>query len=338
MQRFFSFLSLYFALSYGLFLSTSAYSYYPKSFTTPLQTIAFGSCNHADGVQGHWNVISRQNPDLWIWLGDNIYTNTTDPVQYEAMFQSFFKQPEYTRFREDTPIIGTWDDHDFGKNNADGSHPNKKAAQKIFLNFLEEPENTVRRQQEGIFTSYDFGPEDRKVKIILLDNRYFMHKLFPSEILGEAQWAWLEKELKSSTARVHILVSSIQFANKAVLAETWGRFSKERSRMLQLLSDSRVPGAFFLSGDRHFGALNQVASNEFPAYPLWDITSSRLNFEDNGESLEPSGDELEVLDPNFGTIQINWDADPVEIKLEVRNKQGKVRLNQALTLDQMQFP
>ena len=38
--------------------------------STPLQRIAFGSCNRQDKPQGYWELISQTNPDQWLWLGD----------------------------------------------------------------------------------------------------------------------------------------------------------------------------------------------------------------------------------------------------------------------------
>ena len=33
--------------------------------------IAFGSCNSQDKPQPLWSSIQEENPDLWIWTGDN---------------------------------------------------------------------------------------------------------------------------------------------------------------------------------------------------------------------------------------------------------------------------
>ncbi|MCR9083112.1 MAG: alkaline phosphatase family protein, partial [Cyclobacteriaceae bacterium] len=35
--------------------------------------IAFGSCNRQNRPQPLWQPIVSDNPDLWIWMGDNIY-------------------------------------------------------------------------------------------------------------------------------------------------------------------------------------------------------------------------------------------------------------------------
>lgn len=57
------------------------------------------------------------------------------------------------------------------------------------MEFLDEPKQSPRWTQEGLYTSYTFGENNKKIKIIILDVRYFAEK---DNILGEKQWIWLE--------------------------------------------------------------------------------------------------------------------------------------------------
>ena len=77
-----------------------------------LQTIAFGSCNRVDKDQEMWAAISQNHPDLWIWLGDNIYADTDDMQAMKSMYLQQKYNPEYQTFIRQTPVIGIWDDHD----------------------------------------------------------------------------------------------------------------------------------------------------------------------------------------------------------------------------------
>jgi alkaline phosphatase D len=47
--------------------------------------------------------------------------------------------------RESVPIIGVWDDHDFGMDNSGKDYVNKDVAKTMFLDFLDEPINSARR-------------------------------------------------------------------------------------------------------------------------------------------------------------------------------------------------
>jgi alkaline phosphatase D len=42
-------------------------------------------------------------------------------------------------------VIGVWDDHDYGANNADRTLEVKKVNRELFLDFIDEPHNTQRR-------------------------------------------------------------------------------------------------------------------------------------------------------------------------------------------------
>lgn len=39
----------------------------------PLQRVAFGSCNDQSFPQPMWTNISAHEPELWIWMGDNVW-------------------------------------------------------------------------------------------------------------------------------------------------------------------------------------------------------------------------------------------------------------------------
>ena len=46
-------------------------------------------------------------------------------------------------------MIGIWDDHDYGVNDGGKSFKYRLQSQKLFLDFLDEPIDSVRRQREG---------------------------------------------------------------------------------------------------------------------------------------------------------------------------------------------
>jgi len=68
-----------------------------------------------------------------------------------------------------------------------------------------------------MYSARSVGPHG-EVDVILLDTRYYRREadslgfgeMRSSGLLGETQWRWLEDHLKSSTANVHLLVSSVQ--------------------------------------------------------------------------------------------------------------------------------
>lgn len=59
--------------------------------------------------------------------------------------------PDYRAFVKTTPVIGIWDDHDFGINDAHKGYTHREESQQIFLDFMNEPMDSPRRKQEVLY-------------------------------------------------------------------------------------------------------------------------------------------------------------------------------------------
>jgi alkaline phosphatase D len=55
---------------------------------------------------------------------------------------------DYAAFVNKTPVIGIWDDHDFGINDGYKDYTYRVQSQQIFLDFMGEPQDSPRRKQE----------------------------------------------------------------------------------------------------------------------------------------------------------------------------------------------
>ena len=69
-------------------------------------------------------------------------------------------------------MIGTYDDHDFGENNAGKEFAHKNETQALLLDFLGTPAEHPLRQQEGLYRAYTFGPPGRRLRVLMLDTRF----------------------------------------------------------------------------------------------------------------------------------------------------------------------
>ncbi|MCP9200917.1 alkaline phosphatase family protein [Gramella sp. GC03-9] len=162
-------------------------------------TIAFGSCNREDEDQPLWEPILANDPDLFLWGGDNVYADTDDPEVLEKAYQQQLSNPNYLKLLNSVPVFGTWDDHDYGQNDGGKNWHLKETSQQLFLDFMNVPENSPRRSREGVYHSELLETEQGSIKVIILDTRYFRDTLQksnepgkryePSEgsILGEQQ-------------------------------------------------------------------------------------------------------------------------------------------------------
>lgn len=313
-----------------------------------IDVIAFGSCARQDRVQTIWPAIIEQDPDLFLFIGDNIYADTEDPAVMRAHYQSLAAQEGYQDMKAHAPILAVWDDHDYGRNDRGAEYPMREESQRQFLTFFEAPKDSPRWQREGIYDATILGPPGRRVQIILFDTRYHRGPLVrnPSPppgigpymptndasvpFLGEAQWQWLEEELQKP-AELRLLVSSVQVVANEHGWETWGNFPHERQRLYDLLA--QTSGAVVLSGDRH---LLEISRDNSAPYPLWDFTSSGLA---NDFPTGAAGNSYRIgeyfRELNFGVVRIDWsEADPI-ITLEGRSGVGDLLLRETLRLSSL---
>lgn len=116
-------------------------------------TLAFGSCNKPNQKNLLWDDVAAVNPDVWLWGGDIIYADTEDMAKMEADYNLQKKQKGYDALLKQTKILGVWDDHDFGANDAGVEYPKKEKSQELLLDFLGVDKNSARRNREGVYHS-----------------------------------------------------------------------------------------------------------------------------------------------------------------------------------------
>ena len=316
----------------------SALAHYPRDFSQSITRIGLGSCNHQDDAQPQWNILSRHNIDLWLWLGDIIYADTEDMDAMGRMYDAQFDREDYSVFRKTVPIVGTWDDHDYGENNSGKWYSKKKESQQLLLDFLEEPDHSPRRSREGVYAAYTFGPPGRQVKFILLDNRYFADEPGPEgDILGESQWDFLSTELNASTAQFTFIGSGTQVLALDQPFENWDNFPHSRRRLLDVIRDSHKGGVILLSGDRHIHEIS-VVNDESVRYPLIDFTASGLTHSYSSLKAEKNRYRVGPLlnGPGFALIVIDWDKEDPSVSLQARDMHDNTRLRFDMSLSSLQ--
>ena len=325
-----------------------------------LTRIAFGSCAKSQKPQPIWDAVLATEPDLFIFLGDNVYLDTRDPEVMRQRYAELAAQPGFQKLKATTPILAIWDDHDFGENDAGADYPMKEESRRQFLDFFGEAADSPRRTRDGIYTAHVFGPEGRRVQVILPDLRWNRTPLKSLELgdqdyetwvraraavgettpgpydrnpdlaatqLGERQWRWLEEQL-TVPADIRVFGSSLQVVADFAGWEGWINFAHDHQRLIGAIRDKKANGLFCLSGDTHFGEISKLDVNV--PYPLWDITSSGLT--EVWPVTPPNALRVGGVfrDQNFGLLTIGWNGDSPTVLAEVRDVNGVVRLEQAI--------
>ena len=300
----------------------------------PLKVV-FASCNDQDRPQPLWKPIIANDAHTFIWGGDNVYADTADLSKMKNDYQKVRNHPDYAALLAETNILGTWDDHDYGKNDAGAEWEVKEGAKTILLDFLGYAENDPLRKREGVYHSRAIETEAGSVKFILLDTRYFRSPLKESNVegdrymawpkshegtvLGEKQWNWLEDELKDNSADFTVIVSSIQFLNYNHGWEKWGNFPSEVATMYDVLKKAKAKNIFFLSGDRHMAEVSVNTEAGLP-YPLVVFTSSGLTHTWIDGATEANKYRVSnvVKQLNFGVLL--FDFENQEVTFQIRGE------------------
>jgi alkaline phosphatase D len=149
---------------------------------SPISRIAFGSCLHQDKPQRIWDAVLSAQPDLFLFLGDNIYGDTRDITQLREQYTKLAAQPGFQRLKKSSRIFAVWDDHDYGENDAGASYPLKELSRQTFLEFWQEPRTSARWSRNGVYTSRLYGPPGNRVQIIMPDLRYNRTPLTPLDL------------------------------------------------------------------------------------------------------------------------------------------------------------
>jgi alkaline phosphatase D len=326
----------------------------PSPAVNPLiSRLALGSCMKQDRPVPILRTVMDWEPELFIWLGDNIYGDTHDMNVLEARYQQLAAKPLFAALRAKTPMVATWDDHDYGLNDAGSDYTKKEESKEIFLRFWNEPEESERRQRPGIHTSYTFTDPTLKksLQVIMLDTRTFRTPLTKNTtssykndyrpdsspantFLGADQWNWLKSRLQEP-ADLRLIGTSIQFGHEYNGWESWTNFPTEIEKMVDLIKETKANGVVFLSGDVHWGELSVLKAPG--CYPLHDLTASGINEE--WDILEPNRNRVgqACMDHHFGFIEINWHAPDPSVALHIKDVTGRARVKQNVRLSHLKF-
>ena len=105
---------MYRILSIVLFLFLLSCSRIDQSKSHPVTKIAFGSCGWEKHPLPIFNHVVDHNPNMFIFLGDNIYGDTQNMDTLRAKYERLGNKKSYQNMKKHVPIYAVWDDHDYG--------------------------------------------------------------------------------------------------------------------------------------------------------------------------------------------------------------------------------
>mgnify|MGYP001296456390 CR=1 FL=1 len=250
-------------------------------------SIAFGSCAYINQPGGYdrlsgnpygggyeiFESIYEKDPDLFIWLGDNIYLREPDWTSWTGLLQRWTHDRSLPHLRgllATTPNYAIWDDHDYGPNNAGWDFWNKEQAAQAFILFNGNPSAGLPNLP-GIFTFFNYGD----VNFYLLDNRFYKDgqeslEAFGREkdLLGKKQIDWLISSMKyrqgqsaggwtpSYPANFNVVCIGNTVLSDNGSTDSYALYDKEWQYLIDRIMAEGIDGVVFLSGDVHFSEVS----------------------------------------------------------------------------------
>lgn len=324
----------------------------------PPTVIAFGSCGHQDVPQPVLALAAELKPDAFIFLGDNIYGDTESMDTLRAKYEMLASRPEFQKLKTATTLFATWDDHDYGWNDAGRHYAFKKESKEIFMNFFGDQGDSTIGDHEGIYHTVYLERAGKKIQIILPDLRTFRDKLLPyngnrkndtgynyeldyspyttadSTMMGEDQWKWMEEQLKVS-ADLRIIGSSTQFGITHNGYEAWANFPHEQKRMTELIQKTKANGIVFITGDVHYAEISKLIVPGL--YPLYDVTASGIT--STWDFATPNDNRIDgpVMENHFGLLTVDWNQPDPEINFQIIDVKNERRINRSIKLSELKF-
>ncbi len=267
---------------------------------------AIASCaSFAHGYFHGYRALSKLlDLDAVIHLGDYIYeygdneygdVRPYEPpheiltlADYRTRHALYKRDPDLQEVHRQQVFITVWDDHETANDaykdgaenhsESEGSFADRKAAaQRAYMEWL-----PIREQgsNEKIFRTFAFGD---LVDLIMLDTRLHARTKQvggvigappppdkAQTLLGDDQAAWMENQLKTSTARWKLLGQQVMVGN--LILETgksgrrpelanldqWHGYPESRDRLLRFFRDSGVKDIVVLTGDIHSSWANEI--------------------------------------------------------------------------------
>jgi alkaline phosphatase D len=334
---------------------------YPLTFQTqelwqyrkdpPNFKFALGSCNYINETEtdrpgrgyGGQNKIFKsiydKKPDFMIWGGDNLYYREPDWNTRTGMIH---RNTHSRNIPELQPLLGSthhyaiWDDHDYGPNDSDRSFWQKDMALDIFKLFWANPNYVFK--DEACTGTFQWGD----VQFFLLDDRWFKapNENFTGnrDYYGKKQLTWLIDALTGSNATFKIIVTGGQVVNPAKVFENMSNYEAERDELLKKITDAKIKGVLFVSGDRHHTVLQKL-DRAGTNYPLYDLTVSPLTSGPGkpvkAEDNSPIVDGTLFTERNFGICEVSGTQKDRVLKISIFDSKGEQKWTREIKANEL---
>lgn len=215
-------------------------------------------------------------PDVTVWIGDNVYADTKDNPQHIIDQLEILRGKEgFAALKDISSFVVTWDDHDYGLNNAGKEYSIKEKSKDIHRSFW-ELEAEIPSSQNGVYYATQFSFNGKTIQFIQLDGRFNRDKPGRNaDALGENQWEFLAQALRQDDVDLRFISCGYQILiNRPMRWEAMVRLGKSRKRLIKLIESQNAP-VLFLTGDQHYVEVLESPRNV--SYKTYEIMAAGIN-------------------------------------------------------------
>ena len=222
-----------------------------------------------------WEEISKvlggRYPDFTMLAGDTVYlqegvdVTDEDGVIYDRVWfrnQEQRNEPHFANFISNTPIYSTWNDHEYGSNNANYDQKGKENSIRAWEDLWPNPGFGDDNTDDGVYYSYYWGD----VHYIVTDDHWYRNPVTNNR-LGTKQTEWIRQELINSRGIFKVIV-----IGSDIMQRGW---DSDLTNIGDIVRENSVNGVIFHAGDIHRNEYRRVETGGFP-YPVTQITSSGI--------------------------------------------------------------
>lgn len=252
----------------------------------------------------------KLQPDYSIWIGDNVYADTeTDPQHIQRQLVVLENKDGFKELRENSKFLVTWDDHDFGLNDAGKTYVFKEESKQIHRKFW-QLEAKIPSGQDGIYyAQMEKQPNGKTIQFIMLDGRFNRDDPGPNaDALGENQWKFLEAELKKPADLRFILCGYQVLLKKPTRWEAWIKLGKSRERLFNLIKSTKAENIVFVTGDQHYVEVLYSPSNV--DYKTFEIMAAGINKNEVPGIATNRAMKADKTIHSAPLIEVHWTSDP----------------------------
>lgn len=224
-----------------------------------------------------WKALERERPEFVIFVGDSCYADNNISGPSEAEYSRRYAESRSTlawfRMPRLIPSMATWDDHDYGRNNADRHFPFANFNRSLFRLFWGRQFNSLTRQGFGVGSVFEsFGQ-----RFYMMDDRSFRDPKNQARgrHWGYEQTEWLLADIARSKTPSWILSGSQLFGGYLDKESFESNHAFDFKDTLGRLARLEAPVAF-VSGDVHFSEIMRI-ERQVLGYETFEFTSSAMH-------------------------------------------------------------